>query len=104
MVRREVLRGNYGTVELGAAFCTSDPDAKSLPVVLPTVDPGCQSVADDKMFGITGELLAEGWHKAARRWVEAYQLPLRFTLQQGQTNVVSLDEARRAQTSGGRPE
>jgi UDP-GlcNAc:undecaprenyl-phosphate GlcNAc-1-phosphate transferase len=104
MARREVLRGNYGTVELGATFCANGTGGKSAPVVLPNLEVTCQAVTDDKLFGITGELLAEGWHKAARRWVEAYQLPLRFSAREAQANIVSLEEARRVQTSGGRPE
>jgi UDP-GlcNAc:undecaprenyl-phosphate GlcNAc-1-phosphate transferase len=68
--------GRLGTLELQAAFC--EPGAVPLDGARPCERSSCPCVADDQVFGVVSELLAEGWVKAASRLMNGDQLPLRF--------------------------
>ena len=99
-VRREMLRSSFGTLELGAAQCENS--AREDSPAEASAAGNCHSISSDSIFGITGELLAEGWLKAARRWSKVRQLPPRFDAGAGQVNVVSLPNFRRSSASGGK--
>lgn len=102
IVRREMLRSPYGTLELGARQ-GEDSLQDNSPLPAAAVLKATRPTLSDNVFSITGELLAEGWLKAARRWSKVRQLPPRFDATTGQANVVPFKAARRAGTSDTQP-
>ncbi len=73
----QVLQGGrLGTLEVEAPAC----DAGALPGygTQACARSSCPCVADDKVFGVVNELLAEAWVNAASRLTNGDRLPLRF--------------------------
>jgi len=79
-VRQELQGGRFGILELAAPAC--DEGCANLGSACPRPPacqrPFCPCVSDERVFGIVGELLAEGWVKAAIKWNDGEQTPLRF--------------------------
>ena len=68
--------GNLGTLELQAFSCEGSAAALNGPRGCERSS--CPCVAEEKVFGVVSELLAEGWINAASRLASPDQLPLRF--------------------------
>jgi UDP-GlcNAc:undecaprenyl-phosphate GlcNAc-1-phosphate transferase len=68
--------GRLGTLELKAPAC--ETSAVPLQGTQPCERSFCHCVADERVFEIVSELLAEGWVKAVRRLENGDQAPLRF--------------------------
>jgi hypothetical protein len=85
IVRREMLRSPFGSLELGAARVEEILTENSTAALAKASAPGRPAISDH-VFEITGELLAEGWLKAARRWCKARQLPPRFDATTSEAN------------------
>jgi len=79
-MHREFLNGPFGTLVLGTRLGGEDSGGPgALPHGTDKNDPSAFATGETRGFAVTGELLAEGWLKAARRWHEVHQLPVRFT-------------------------
>jgi UDP-GlcNAc:undecaprenyl-phosphate GlcNAc-1-phosphate transferase len=68
--------GRLGSLELKASAC--ETGAVPVPGTQPCERSFCPCVADERVFEIVSELLAEGWIKAVRRLEIGDQFPLRF--------------------------
>jgi len=84
----QVLQGGrLGTLELHASSC--EVAAVPLHGRQPCERSSCPCVAEEKVFGVVSELLAEGWIKAASRLANRDQLPLRFDTRRSSLNPPS---------------
>jgi UDP-GlcNAc:undecaprenyl-phosphate/decaprenyl-phosphate GlcNAc-1-phosphate transferase len=79
-VRHELQGGRFGILELKAPACESLDTDLAPEAFWPSACERsfCPCVSEPKVFGIVGDLLAEGWAKAAIRWNAGEQTPLRF--------------------------
>jgi UDP-GlcNAc:undecaprenyl-phosphate/decaprenyl-phosphate GlcNAc-1-phosphate transferase len=79
-MRRELQGGRFGVLELKAPACAvSDAKSSTAPLRPPGCPrPCCPCVAEEKVFGVLSDLLAEGWLKATTRWNHGKQAPVRF--------------------------
>ena len=79
-VRQELQHRRCGILELSAPNCDNDRSDPASTCPRATADgrPFCPCVSDEKVFSILSELLIEGWMKAAMRWNDRGQAPLRF--------------------------
>jgi hypothetical protein len=68
--------GRLGSLELKAPAC--ETGAVLVPGTQPCERSFCPCVADQQVFEIVSELLAEGWIKAVRKLENGDQAPLRF--------------------------
>jgi hypothetical protein len=68
--------GRLGTLELAAPVC--ETGEVLVPGTQTCERSFCPCVADEQVFGIVSELLAEGWVKAVRKLENGDQTPLRF--------------------------
>jgi UDP-GlcNAc:undecaprenyl-phosphate GlcNAc-1-phosphate transferase len=77
----QVLQGGrLGTLELEALVC--EPGLVPLGATPPCNRACCPCVADDRVFGVVSELLAEAWVTATSRLTNGNSLPLRFDTSQ----------------------
>ena len=101
----QVLQGGrLGTLELQAPAC--EAGAVPLNGTQPCERSSCPCVADDSVFGVVSELLAEGWVKAASKLASSDGLPLRFATRRSwpnrppaQTSSLSVAPARLPQAA-----
>jgi UDP-GlcNAc:undecaprenyl-phosphate GlcNAc-1-phosphate transferase len=94
ITRREMLRSQFGTLELGALLLESEDSLPGSANPEPAVAFAANiPVVSERVFEMTGELLAEGWIKAARRWAKARQLPPRFSAASEDGEVLPLKSA-----------
>jgi len=75
-VVRVLQGGRLGNLELRALSC--EVGAVPLHGTQPCERASCPCVAEEKVFEVVSELLAEGWIEAASRLTNGDQLPLRF--------------------------
>ena len=79
-IRQELQNGRLGVLELGVPIC--DVGCADMVTACPPPAqcqrPFCPCVSDPKVLEIISELLAEGWVKAAIKWNDGEQAPLRF--------------------------
>ncbi len=68
--------GRLGTLELKASLCEDGGELAQRNALCDKLC--CPCVADERVFEIVSELLAEGWSKAAARLAHGSQAPLRF--------------------------
>lgn len=74
-----VQAGNLGVVEFKSALCPrANPAGACSALNQGRFRGACPCVADETVFEIVTELLAEGWFKAARRWPKPDDQPLSF--------------------------
>jgi len=80
----QVLRGgNFGTLELKAPSCGVDTDPVQWRQECERAL--CPCVADDRVFEIVSDLLAEGWVNAVGKFKNGDHTPLRFDAQRAVT-------------------
>ena len=102
VVRREMLRSPFGTLELGAVQVEVSLPENLIPAIA-TVPGASLPVISDHVFEITGELLAEGWLKAVRRWSKLRQLPPRFGSSSGPAKALPFPVEQSVSDSGNQP-
>jgi hypothetical protein len=73
--------GRLGNLELKASACETGEEP--VPGTQPCESSFCPCVADERVFEIVSELLAEGWIKAVRKLENGDQAPLRFDSKRG---------------------
>ena len=89
----QVLQGGrLGTLELQASFC--EAWAEPLNGTRPCERSSCPCVAEQRVFEVVSELLAEGWIKAASGFTNRDQLPLRFDTRRSSRNRPSAHGSR----------
>jgi len=72
-LRQEIHGGAFGVLELHAlAAAELEPTPADAGRFAPRL-------ADEKLFNLMGELLAEGWSNAAKGWVHNDRMPLKFS-------------------------
>jgi len=79
-IRQELQNGRLGILELGVPVCDVGcaDTVTACPPPAQCQRPFCPCVSDPKVLEIISELLAEGWVKAAIKWNDGEQAPLRF--------------------------
>jgi hypothetical protein len=79
-VRHELQDGRFGILELKAPTCELGyaDQASTCPRPPECKMPFCPCVSDERVFGIISDLLVEAWVKAAMKWNNGEQTPLRF--------------------------
>jgi UDP-GlcNAc:undecaprenyl-phosphate/decaprenyl-phosphate GlcNAc-1-phosphate transferase len=79
-MRRELQGGRFGVLELKAPTCDLGNGSPASPSPRPSdcKRAFCPCVSEGRVFGIVSDLLAEGWLKAAIKWTDGGEVPLRF--------------------------